>query len=145
MSTSPKSIPHRPPGGSRLRGGPSFQLQVTNEASEDERSARAHQTFVVSGCLDACVLTRAPCTSGEVHSPYQNFKPPRRYLFKRRPLGALRLTPPFDRGCLPPTKGGVLEVERCLRPITNSDSPMFWSVPAFGPSLTTRLPGTLFG
>ena len=35
----------------------------------------------VSGCLDACVLTRAPCTSGEVHSPYQNFKPPRRYLF----------------------------------------------------------------
>ena len=35
----------------------------------------------VSGCLDACVLTRAPCTSREVHSPYQNFKPPRRYLF----------------------------------------------------------------
>ena len=32
-----------------------------------------------------------------------------------------------DCGCLPPTKGGVLDVkvERCLRPITNSDSQCF--------------------
>ena len=55
---------------------------------------------------DACVLTRSPCTEA---SPYQNFKPPRRYLLK-----AARCpppTPPFNCGCLPPTKEGSLRRE----------------------------------
>ena len=67
--------------------------------------ASAARAIYVSGCFDACVLTRAPCTSGEVHSPYQNFKPPRRYLFQKgvhpvpspNPSFLLRLLPPEER------------------------------------------------